>query len=280
MKSLFDTFALNNGIGIPCVGFGTWQIPSGKTAVDSVKCAIEVGYRHIDTASNYGNEKSIGQGIRESGIDRKDLFVTTKLWNTQRGYEPALKAFEISLAELGLDYIDMYMIHWPANKLNGAKINYYTWRAFERLYKDGLVRAIGVSNFLEHHLVSLIDNAEIVPAVNQIEFHPGQMQPELLSFCMANKILVQAWNSVGSGEMMNERTLTSLAVKYGKSVMQLCVRWILQNGVLPLPKSVTPSHIRENANIFDFEISESDMQEINAIPYFGGSGLNPDTISF
>jgi diketogulonate reductase-like aldo/keto reductase len=280
MKSLSDTFVLNNGISIPCVGFGTWQIPNGKTTVDSVKCAIEVGYRHIDTATGYGNEKSVGQGIRESGIDRKELFITTKLWNTQRGYEPALKAFETSLTELGLDYLDMYLIHWPSNSSNGVKINYYTWRALEKLYKEGRIRAIGVSNFLEHHLSSLIDYAELIPAVNQIEFHPGLMQPEILSFCTSNRILVQAWSPIGSGKMINERTMTKFAEKYGKSMMQLCIRWILQNGVLPLPKSVTPAHIRENANVFDFEISENDMQEINDIPYFGGSGLNPDTIPF
>jgi diketogulonate reductase-like aldo/keto reductase len=280
MNSLSDTFVLNNGIGIPCIGFGTWQTPDGKVATDSVKYAIESGYRHIDTAAVYGNEKGVGQGIRESGIDRKELFVTTKLWNTNRGYETALKAFDTSLKNLGLDYVDLYLIHWPANKADGAKINSDTWRAFEKLYKDGRVKSIGVSNFLEHHLRTLLDVAEIVPAIDQIEFHPGQMQPETVSFCRTSKILVQAWSPLGTGRMLNNPVLTEIALKYGKSVAQLCIRWVLQNDALPLPKSVTPSRIKENADVFNFEISDADMQTINSMPYFGGSGLNPDTIPF
>jgi diketogulonate reductase-like aldo/keto reductase len=280
MNLLSETFTLNNGIGIPCIGFGTWQTPDGETAVNAVRYAVESGYRHIDTAAVYGNEKSVGQGIRESGINRKDLFITTKLWNTDRGYEPALKAFDTSLKKSGLDYIDLYLIHWPANKANSAKINSDTWRAFEKLYKDGAVRSIGVSNFLEHHLRSLLDSAEIVPAVNQIEFHPGQMQSETVSFCKSHEILVEAWSPLGTGRMLNSTELTGIALKYGKSVAQLCIRWVLQNKVLPLPKSVTPSRIKENAEVSDFEISETDMQAINSMPYFGGSGLNPDTVSF
>jgi diketogulonate reductase-like aldo/keto reductase len=280
MNLLSDTFVLNNGIGIPCIGFGTWQTPDGQTAVDSVKYAIESGYRHIDTAAIYGNEKGVGQGIRESGIDRRELFITTKLWNTNRGYETALKAFDTSLKNLGLDYIDLYLIHWPDNHSNGAKVNADTWRAFEKLYKEGAIKAIGVSNFLEHHLRPLLDRAEIVPAIDQIEFHPGQMQPETVSFCKSNGIFVQAWSPLGTGRMLNNPELTKIAQKYGKSVAQLCIRWVLQNDVLPLPKSVTPSRIKENADVFDFEISDADMQIVNSMPYFGGSGLNPDTVTF
>jgi diketogulonate reductase-like aldo/keto reductase len=280
INSLSDTFVLNNGIGIPCIGFGTWQTPDGKVAADSVKYAIESGYRHIDTAAVYGNERGVGQGIRDSGIKRSELFVTTKLWNTNRGYDTALKAFDASLKDLGLDYVDLYLIHWPSNKADGAKINSDTWRALEKLYRDGRVKSIGVSNFLEHHLRALLAEAEVVPAIDQIEFHPGQMQPETVSFCKSNEIIVQAWSPLGTGRMLNNPALTEIALKYGKSVAQLCIRWVLQNDALPLPKSVTPSRIKENADVFDFEISGADMQTINSMPYFGGSGLNPDTISF
>jgi diketogulonate reductase-like aldo/keto reductase len=280
MKSSFDTFVLNNGIEIPCIGFGTWQTPDGKTAVDSVRYAVETGYRHIDTAAIYGNEKSVGRGIRESGINRAELFITTKLWNSNRGYDTTLKAFDASLENLGLDSVDLYLIHWPANRDGGARINSETWRAFEKLYKDGLVKAIGVSNFLEHHLRMLLDEAEVVPAVNQIEFHPGQMQLETVSFCKSNGILVEAWSPLGTGRMLNNPELSEIALKYGKSVAQLCIRWVLQNGALPLPKSVTPSRIKENLEVFDFEISDADIRTINSMPYFGGSGLNPDTVTF
>lgn len=280
MKSLSDTFVLNNGTGIPCIGFGTWQTPDGKIAADSVKYAIEAGYRHIDTAAVYGNEKGVGQGIRESGIDRRELFVTTKLWNSDRGYETTLKAFDTSLKNLGLDYVDLYLIHWPANKANGDKINADTWRAFEKLYSEGRVKSIGLSNFLEHHLRALLNGAETVPAINQIEFHPGQMQSGTVAFCKSNGIVVQAWSPLGTGRMLNNPVLAEIALRYGKSVAQLCIRWVLQNEILPLPKSVTPSRIKENINVFDFEISDADMQTVNSMPYFGGSGLNPDTVTF
>lgn len=280
MKTLSDKFVLRNGTGIPCIGFGTWQTPDGQTAVDAVKCAIETGYRHIDTAAAYGNEKSVGLGIEASGLERTDLFVTTKLWNTQRGYETTLKAFGKSLKELGLDYIDLYLIHWPCNKADGAQVNLDTWRAFEKLHKDGLVKSIGVSNFLAHHLRRLLDGAEVAPAVNQIEYHPGWMQSETVSFCRSNGILVEAWSPLATGKMLSNPALAEIASGYGKSVAQLCIRWCLQNEILPLPKSITPSRIAENADVFGFNISETDMQAINALPYIGGSGLNPDTVNF
>ena len=280
MNSLTDTFILNNGVSIPCIGYGTWQTPEGKIAFDSVKCAIQVGYRHIDTAAVYGNEKSVGEAITASNIDRKELFITTKLWNTERGYETTLKAFEKSRKTLGLDYIDLYLIHWPSNKADGAKVNFETWQALEKLYNDGLVKAIGLSNFLEHHTRFLIDSAKIVPMVNQIEFHPGQMQKEAVAFSKSNGILVQAWGPLGQGRMLDNATLKNIASKYNVSVAQLCIRWCLQNETLPLPKSITPSRIAENTDVFGFAISDNDMQIINKIPYFGGSGLNPDTVKF
>ena len=283
MNSLTDRFFLSNGIGIPCVGFGTWQIPDGETAVESVKAAISAGYRHIDTAAAYGNEQSVGEGIRQSGIKRSEIFVTSKLWNNNRGYEPALKAFERTLNDLRMDYLDLYLIHWPAargNPKEWQKINLDTWRAFEKLYKEGRIKAVGLSNFWTPHLEPVMREAEIKPMVNQIEFHPGQTQPEVLSYCKENKILVEAWSPLGSGKLIDNARLLEIAKKYKKSVAQLCIRWCLQNDVLPLPKSVTPSRIKENARVFDFNISQEDMAALNALPYLVGSGLNPDSVPF
>ncbi|MDR1895367.1 MAG: aldo/keto reductase [Prevotellaceae bacterium] len=280
MKSLKDSFKLSNGVDIPCVGFGTWQTPDGQVAVDSVKCAVNAGYRHIDTAAIYGNEKSVGQAVAESGISRNELFVTTKLWNSSRGYDSALSAFNNSLKTLGLEYVDLYLIHWPENKANGAKVNADTWRAFEKLYKEGVIKAIGVSNFLAHHLKALIDTAEIVPMVNQIEYHPGQLQSETVEFCKAHNIVVEAWGPLGTGRMLTNPQLMEIAKRYSVSVAQLCIKWCLQNEILPLPKSITPQRIIENTKVFNFNITDTDMQFINNMPYIGGSGLNPDTVSY
>ena len=273
---------LLNGIEIPCIGFGTWQTPDGETAVTAVKAAIEVGYRHIDTAAAYGNEESVGKAIRESGIPRAELFITSKVWNTDRGYESTLQAFEKTLERLGTDYLDLYLIHWPANSTqfeDWAQINLETWRAMNDLYKAGRIRAIGVSNFLPKHLEPLMET-EVKPMVNQIEYHPGQMQEETVSYCKENGILIEAWSPLGTGKMLSNETLMAIAEKYNKSVAHLCIRWCMQNGTLPLPKSITPSRIADNIEVFDFEISEEDMKTINQMEYFGGSGLNPDTIDF
>lgn len=277
-----SNYTLSNGYEIPCVGFGTWQTPDGETAVASVKKAIEAGYRHIDTAAVYGNEESVGKAIRESGVTREDLFITSKVWNTERGYESTLKAFDVTMEKLGLDYLDLYLIHWPASSSqfdNWVELNKETWRAMVELYQAGRIRAIGVSNFLVHHLEPLMD-AEVKPMVNQIEFHPGQMQEETVRFCKENGILIEAWSPLGTGRMLTNETLMAIAKEYDKSVAQLCVRWCLQNEVLPLPKSVTPSRIEENLNVFDFTIKDEDMETINAMEYFGGSGSHPDEVKF
>lgn len=278
MKTLKDGFILHNGIKIPCIGYGTW-LTTNEQASDAVKTAIELGYRHIDTAAKYENEEGVGNGILASGIDRKELFVTSKVWNDNRGYDKTMASFEKTLADLKLDYLDLFLIHWPASPLqydDYNAVNRSTWKAMVELYKAGKIRAIGVSNFLPHHLDALVES-EVVPMVNQIEFHPGQMQTETLEYCRRHNILVEAWGPLGRGKMLGNPTLVSIAQKYNKTVAQLCIRWCLQNGTLPLPKSVTPARISENADVFDFVISDEDMTTINAMEYFAGSGHNPDT---
>lgn len=282
MNKLTDTYLLQNGKGIPCVGFGTWQSPDGDVTRNAVKTALQCGYRHIDGAAVYKNEKSVGQGIKDSNIPREELFITSKVWNTDRGYESTLKAFEKTIKDLQLDYLDLYLIHWPASSSkyeNWEKINMETWRAMSDLYKAGKIGSIGVSNFLPHHLEALV-KTEIVPMVNQIEFHPGQMQREAVEYCRKHKIQVEAWSPLGTGLMLKNEELKKIAEKYNKSVAQLCIRWCIENATLPLPKSVTPSRIKENAEVFDFKISSEDMNKINNMPYLGGSGLNPDKINF
>ena len=283
MKGLTDTFELHNGYRIPCVGFGTWQTPDGETAVQAVKSAIENDYRHIDTAAVYQNEVGVGQGIMASGVDRKELFVTSKVWNTERGYEKTIAAFHQTLSDLQLDYLDLYLIHWPAiakQHDNWEQLNAETWRAMEDLYKAGKIKAIGVSNFLPHHLESLLQQCTITPMVNQIEFHPGYMQKETVEYCQKHDILVEAWSPLGNGKLLSNPLLQEIAQKYDKSVAQLCIRWVLQHQLLPLPKSITPERIKQNANVFDFDISADDMNKIDNMAYCGGSGLNPDDIDF
>lgn len=282
MDSLKDCYTLLNGVKIPCIGFGTWKAPDGEAAINSVRTALEAGYRHIDTAAGYENEASVGKGIKDSGIPREEIFVTSKVKNSERGYKTTLAAFDKTITDLGLDYLDLYLIHWPASFSrfeNWEQINLDTWRAMTELYKAGKIRSIGVSNFMPHHLKALVET-EVPPMVDQIEFHPGQMQPETVDYCRNNNILVEAWSPLGSGRMLENPTLAEIAAKYGKSTAQICVRWCMQNGTLPLPKSVTPSRIKENGEIFDFTIDDTDMRKINSMEYCGGSGHHPDKVNF
>ena len=274
-----DCYTLSNGVKIPCIGYGTWQTPDGETTAECVSQALRLGYRHIDTAFAYGNEKSVGEGLRRSGVARDEIFVTTKHWVTERGYEKTVAAVETSLQLLGLDYVDLYLVHWPCvARLSPEwkEINADTWRGFERMYKDGKLRAIGVSNFFPVHLEALMDMCEIPPMVNQLEFHPGYTQMENIRWSQDHGMLAEAWSPLGSGAVLADPALNAMAAKYGKSVAQLCVRFALQNDVLPLPKSTKPERIAANAEVFDFEIDAADMEALQKMPLLGFSGFLPE----
>jgi methylglyoxal/glyoxal reductase len=272
--NLKDTTTLSNGVKMPWVGLGVFKVTEGEEVIQSVKAAIKNGYISIDTAAIYGNEEGVGQAIKDSGVPREDLFITTKLWNSEQGYESTLKAFETSLTKLGLDYLDLYLIHWP-----GKDKYKETWKAFEKLYKEGRVRAIGVSNFQVHHLEDLISSAEIKPMVNQVEFHPHLTQKELLAYCKNEGIQLEAWSPLKQGKLLSEPVLEDLAHKYNKSVAQVILRWDLQHGVVTIPKSIKEHRIIENADIFDFELSTEDMDKIDGLNQDSRAGSHPDTMS-
>ncbi|MDR1444650.1 MAG: aldo/keto reductase [Treponema sp.] len=281
--SLTDGFTLSNGVKIPCIGFGTWQTPDGETAVSSVKAALKAGYRHIDTAAIYGNEESVGRAIKESGVPRGEIFLTTKLWNAEHGYEATLRAFEESAKKLGTGYFDLYLIHWPnpaAFRSNWQEANAGTWKAFEELYRAGKVKAIGVSNFHQRHIEPLLKTAAVAPQVNQIRLCPGCTQDAVVTYCRGKGILLEAYSPLGVGKIFAAPEMQSFADKYHRSVAQVCIRWSLQRGYLPLPKSVTPQRIAENAQVFDFELSAEDVEKIAGLTGIAGLDQNPDTTSF
>jgi methylglyoxal/glyoxal reductase len=273
LTNLKDTTTLHNGVKMPWVGLGVFKVTDGEEVVQSVKAAIKNGYISIDTAAIYKNEEGVGQAIKESGVPREELFITTKLWNADQGYESTLEAFETSMNKLGLEYLDLYLIHWP-----GKDKYKETWRAFEKLYKEGRVRAIGVSNFLVHHLEDLMSTAEIKPMVNQVEFHPHLTQKELLAFCEKEGIQLEAWSPLKQGQLLNEPVLEDIAHKYNKSVAQVILRWDLQHGVVTIPKSIKEHRIIENADIFDFELSAEDMDKIDGLNQDSRAGSHPDTM--
>ncbi|MFC4323904.1 aldo/keto reductase [Litchfieldia salsa] len=273
IKDLRSTTTLHNGIEMPRFGLGVFQVKDGEEVVSSIKAAIEVGYRSIDTAAIYGNEEGVGRAISESGVAREELFITTKVWNGDQGYDTTLKAFEESMKKLGLDYLDLYLIHWPV-PAQGKYLD--TWRALEKLYKDGKIRAIGVSNFKIHHLEDIISNCEIKPMVNQVEYHPRLIQQDLHKFCKENEIQLEAWSPLMQGQLLEEPVLVEIAQKYKKSTAQIILRWDLQNEVVTIPKSVKPHRIAENANIFDFELTEDDVKVINGLNQNKRIGPDPD----
>lgn len=275
MKHIADTVTLHNGVKMPQLGFGVFKVKEGEEVVDAVKAALAAGYRSIDTAAAYRNEEGVGQAIRESGIPREQLFITTKVWNTDQGYESTLAAFEASRQKLGLDYLDLYLIHWP------VKGKYKdTWRALEKLYKDGVVKAIGVSNFQVHHLEDILQDAEFVPTVNQIELHPLLIQQELRDYCDKHSIYVEAWSPLMQGNNLDDPILVELAQKQGKSVAQIILRWHLQHNIIVIPKSVTEKRIQENAALFDFELSQADMDRIDSMNRNRRFGSDPDNFNF
>lgn len=281
--SLTDTYTLNNGVKIPVVGFGTWQTPDGNIAESSVREALNAGYRHIDTAAAYGNQESVGRGIRKSGVPRDEIFVTTKLWNKDHGYQAAKQAIDRSLMELGLDYLDLYLIHWPnpeAFRDRWQEMNADSWRAMEEAVQAGKIRAIGVSNFHPKHLDALLETATIKPTVNQIFLNPSDLQPELTAYNDAHDILNEAYSPLGTGKIFKVSELQDIANNYGKTVAQIVLRWSLQHGFLPLPKSVHAERIQENTQIFDFELSAADMKTIDGLHGLAGLAADPDTVNF
>ena len=274
---------LNNGYEIPAPGFGTFKTPDGEVCVNAVREAIATGYIHIDTAAVYGNERSVGQGVRESGVPREKLFITSKLWNTERGYDTTLRACEKTLQDLGMDYLDLYLIHWPANELQfgsrAAAINVDTWRAMERLADEKVVRSVGLSNFYPAHIAPVLASANIVPAVDQIEYHPGLLQEDTIALCREKGILVEAWSPLGRGHLLEDPLLCEIGARYGKSSAQVLLRWCIQNEVLPLVKSVHAERIRENFDIFSFALTPGEMASIATLPPFR-YGSHPDTATF
>ncbi|MEH7272515.1 aldo/keto reductase [Neobacillus vireti] len=262
LSSLQSTTTLHNGVNMPWLGLGVFKVEDGQEVVNSVKAALEVGYRSIDTAAIYGNEEGVGKAVAESGVPREELFITTKVWNANHGYEAALAAFDVSMEKLGLDYSDLYLIHWPLPS-QGKLVE--TWKALEKLYKDGRVRAIGVSNFKIHHLEEIIANCEIIPMVNQVEYHPRFNQREVHDFCKKHGIQLEAWSPLMQGGLLEEPNLVEIAKKYNKSTAQVIIRWDIQTGVVTIPKSVKAHRIAENADVFDFELSQEDMDKINEL---------------
>ncbi|MGH0544351.1 aldo/keto reductase [Bacillus cereus] len=279
MKNLQSTITLHNGVEMPWFGLGVFKVEDGPELVEAVKSAIKAGYRSIDTAAIYGNEKAVGEGIRagikEAGISREDLFITSKVWNADQGYETTRAAYEESLKKLELDYLDLYLVHWP---VEGKYKD--TWRVLEKLYKEERVRAIGVSNFQIHHLQDVMKDAEIKPMINQVEYHPRLTQKELQAFCKEQGIQMEAWSPLMQGQLLDNETLQEIAEKHGKTTAQVILRWDLQNGVITIPKSTKEHRIIANADVFNFELTKEDMEKIDALNQNHRVGPDPDNFDF
>lgn len=281
--SLQETYTLSDGVMIPKIGFGTWQMQNDDNTTKVIENAINVGYKHIDTAQMYGNEEAVGQGIKNSKVAREELFITTKLNNTNHSYELAKKSIDESLRLLQLDYIDLFIIHWPNPKQfrdHWQEANIDSWRAMEEAVQAGKIRSLGVSNFMPHHLDALVDHVSIMPTVNQILLNPSEMQSETVARNKELNILSEAYSPLGTGKIFELDEMKDLAKKYDKSIAQVAIRWSLQHGFLPLPKTSTLTRAAENMDVFDFEISEEDMKVINSLKGLAGSMGNPDEMNF
>ena len=282
MNSIQDSYVLSNGNKVPCVAFGTWKLPEADTTVDTIKTAIDCGYRHIDTAFGYYNEVSVGKAVRTCGLKRNELFVTTKLSNDSHGYENTIKEFDKSMNDLDIDYVDLYLVHWPrplAIRDSWKELNEGTWKAFEELYKAGKIKAIGVSNFLENHLEAILDTATIAPMVNQLELHPQYVQRDIVEYCKDRRMIVEAWSPLIKGAF-DHPVLIEIAKKHNKSIAQVLLRWSIQNGFLPLPKASKRERMLENADIFNFKLTEEDIDAMKALESLGKTGAHPDTAEF
>ena len=276
-------YTLANGVQIPAIGLGTWQTPDDEIGYQAVLFALHSGYRHIDTAQGYRNEDIVGRAVKDSGIIREEIFITSKLDNPNHGYDNTMRSFEGTLEQLGTDYVDLFLIHWP-NPLQYRKTwqqtNAETWKAFEELYNAGKIRAIGVSNFRQHHIDELMKTAKVLPMVNQIRLCPGETQDELVLYCKERNILLEAYSPLGTGQIFKVPEMQTLAEKYQKSIAQICIRWSLQNGFLPLPKSVSAERIRENMDVFGFELSDDDVRLIAELTGCVGLSKDPDTLNW
>ena len=278
MKKITDlqgSFELHNGVQMPYFGLGVYLSKDGSEVINAVKEALNHGYRHIDTAAIYNNEEGLGKGVQESNVDRKDIFLVSKVWNTDQGYDATLKAFDASLERLGTDYLDLYLIHWPKGELSKE-----TWKALEKLYKEKRVRAIGVSNFLQPHLEDWLTSAEIGPMVNQMEFHPYLVQQDLIDFCKSKEIQYEAWSPLMQGNIFDLDIMKNLASKYNKTIAQVVLRWDLQKGVVTIPKSSKKERIIANSDLFDFELSEEDVQLLDGLDNGKRFGPDPDNFDF
>jgi methylglyoxal/glyoxal reductase len=272
---LASTVTLNNGIEMPRLGLGVFQSEPGRVTEQAVRWALEIGYRHIDTAAFYDNEGDVGKAVRESGVPRESVFITTKVWNADQGYESTLRAFDRSRRKLDMDTVDLYLIHWP---VKGKYLE--TWRALEKLFADGKVRAIGVSNFLVHHLQDVVKGGSVPPAVNQVEFHPFLVQKDILAYDARMKIQPEAWAPLTRTRGFDTPLIVALSRKYGKTPAQIILRWDLQVGVVTIPKSVHRERIEENSRIFDFALEQADVDALSALDTGTRIGPNPDTIDF